>query len=763
MTARRVVSAALLFLQTMCLCGSMNMEIEVHLDRLNNTVGKLADGACCSSLVSRTDGSCIGDCNTFARVCIASSSRANELLQLNSVTCNIAYRITGLVGHNNINGAKDIRFSHLSNNWEPTQGPFRVILQLYHSPSTTQFNLENSYLIADGSTYEKDYSPSQNWTSHRSWRSDGVELVYSYRIRCPANHYGSSCHRLCVPRDDIVGHFTCDSQGRRVCMPGYTGSLCSKPVCSKNCSSNGICEGPNRCRCLPGWDGPDCSRCVPMPNCSPKHGFCRQPMECECKKGYGGMLCDIDLQWCRNNPNPCENGGRCVNKDGLGYNYTCLCQPGYTGFHCEKELNDCRLTGCANGGTCPSNSSGKKVVADLPPSNALTTATPIDSSDTRCHCRPGFTGRRCQFNITRCSEGPCQGRGRCRDLPARAGGGFACDCDAGWSGQNCEINTDDCKPGYCLNGGQCVDGLNKFSCICRHHFAGTRCNVNLLDCRFRCRNGGTCVDRANGLECRCPPGFRGAYCEHSDSGGLHGNRSLGNSSSGHNRSIVGVVEIAAAADGGGGGTTETILLAACGVLLPVTVLLLCLLSASCRRYCSQSPQGASVPASNTATSMTPLSSSNSKAKDDAEDELDSGLGALSGNSSASLNNNEKNLLGARKEKVEYFAHKMVNKLETGRCHPLAAAAEPPGKSAAVSPTKLHLHQQQQQRQLLPSPPLATVSGRLAVGAVNGDVSDRQMLLRSTSLPAPPPRQQHRALHYQESCPFDTVHVAFTEV
>uniref|UniRef100_A0A1I8GTR6 Delta-like protein n=1 Tax=Macrostomum lignano TaxID=282301 RepID=A0A1I8GTR6_9PLAT len=698
---------------TMCLCGSMNMEIEVHLDRLNNTVGKLADGACCSSLVSRTDGSCIGDCNTFARVCIASSSRANELLQLNSVTCNIAYRITGLVGHNNINGAKDIRFSHLSNNWEvikifglfrlpytiewleslPTQGPFRVILQLYHSPSTTQFNLENSYLIADGSTYEKDYSPSQNWTSHRSWRSDGVELVYSYRIRCPANHYGSSCHRLCVPRDDIVGHFTCDSQGRRVCMPGYTGSLCSKPVCSKNCSSNGICEGPNRCRCLPGWDGPDCSRCVPMPNCSPKHGFCRQPMECECKKGYGGMLCDIDLQWCRNNPNPCENGGRCVNKDGLGYNYTCLCQPGYTGFHCEKELNDCRLTGCANGGTCPSNSSGKKVVADLPPSNALTTATPIDSSDTRCHCRPGFTGRRCQFNITRCSEGPCQGRGRCRDLPARAGGGFACDCDAGWSGQNCEINTDDCKPGYCLNdkfntakgsppssranlcrsnpraklrlatnrircvfllfllqlsilhtaqpceaywffwaptrkelwfdsvesvympedfesqraacmcsaargngqnclsadligqaprdhGGQCVDGLNKFSCICRHHFAGTRCNVNLLDCRFRCRNGGTCVDRANGLECRCPPGFRGAYCEHSDSGGLHGNRSLGNSSSGHNRSIVGVVEIAAAADGGGGGTTETILLAACGVLLPVTVLLLCLLSAS---------------------------------------------------------------------------------------------------------------------------------------------------------------------------------------
>uniref|UniRef100_A0A1I8FIA5 EGF-like domain-containing protein n=1 Tax=Macrostomum lignano TaxID=282301 RepID=A0A1I8FIA5_9PLAT len=152
----------------------------------------------------------------------------------------------------------------------------------------------------------------------------------------------------------------------------------------------------------------------------------------------------------RNNPNPCENGGRCVNKDGFGYNYTCSASRATPGFTARKSLNDCRLTGCANGGTCPSNSSGKKVVADLPPSNALTTATPMTVLT-----RAAIAGRASPVaGASSTSPGarrdPARvavGAGTCRP---RAGGGFACDCDAGWSGQNCEINTDDCKPGYCL-------------------------------------------------------------------------------------------------------------------------------------------------------------------------------------------------------------------------------------------------------------------------------------------------------------------------
>uniref|UniRef100_A0A1I8JQZ2 EGF-like domain-containing protein n=1 Tax=Macrostomum lignano TaxID=282301 RepID=A0A1I8JQZ2_9PLAT len=127
-------------------------------------------------------------------------------------------------------------------------------------------------------------------------------------------------------------------------------------------------------------------------------------MECECKKGYGGMLWrhwQVDMSTDlpvvpQNNPNPLrERRSPASTKT-----------PGYTGFHCEKELNDWQTDWLLRQRRhLPIELEWQKSRSDLPHSNALTTATPIDSSDTtRCHCRPGFTGRRCQFNITGARE-----------------------------------------------------------------------------------------------------------------------------------------------------------------------------------------------------------------------------------------------------------------------------------------------------------------------------------------------------------------------
>ena len=50
-------------------------------------------------------------------------------------------------------------------------------------------------------------------------------------------------------------------------------------------------------------------------------------------------------------PNPCQNGGQCVDQDN---SYKCLCQEGFSGTNCELGLrnNPCDANPCQNGGQC---------------------------------------------------------------------------------------------------------------------------------------------------------------------------------------------------------------------------------------------------------------------------------------------------------------------------------------------------------------------------------------------------------------------------
>lgn len=56
-----------------------------------------------------------------------------------------------------------------------------------------------------------------------------VTMRMAVTILCNTNFYGSDCTRVCIPRDDSSGHFTCDSNGDIVCRPGWTNvaSMCT--------------------------------------------------------------------------------------------------------------------------------------------------------------------------------------------------------------------------------------------------------------------------------------------------------------------------------------------------------------------------------------------------------------------------------------------------------------------------------------------------------------------------------------------------------
>jgi Delta serrate ligand len=57
-------------------------------------------------------------------------------------------------------------------------------------------------------------------------------LHLAYRVTCDATFYGPGCDRLCVPRDDVFGHYDCDvTTGERVCRDGWNGTYCETGAC----------------------------------------------------------------------------------------------------------------------------------------------------------------------------------------------------------------------------------------------------------------------------------------------------------------------------------------------------------------------------------------------------------------------------------------------------------------------------------------------------------------------------------------------------
>jgi len=78
--------------------------------------------------------------------------------------------------------------------------------------------------------------PLSNWTNVHHYSSNGggggMQLDYAFRVVCDVNYYGAGCSNYCRPRDDVHGHYTCASNGSRVCLDGWQEKFCDKGPCN---------------------------------------------------------------------------------------------------------------------------------------------------------------------------------------------------------------------------------------------------------------------------------------------------------------------------------------------------------------------------------------------------------------------------------------------------------------------------------------------------------------------------------------------------
>jgi len=193
---------------------------------------------------------------------------------------------------------------------------------------------------------------------------------------CLPNYYGINCDIFCRPRNDSSGHYTCNADGSRTCIPHYTGLpnclmckpnyfgndcsvFCIPPTPSLICNSSGQLEcmqspgfaPPNCAECLPDYYGINCETfCTPRNDtsghysCNPNDGsriclprYAGLPNCLSCETNYFGDSCSV-LCIPHTTRHICDNSGRIVCRMSRFALPDCtLCLQNFQGPNC----NDC--------------------------------------------------------------------------------------------------------------------------------------------------------------------------------------------------------------------------------------------------------------------------------------------------------------------------------------------------------------------------------------------------------------------------------------
>ena len=142
---------------------------------------------------------------------------------------------------------------------------------------------------------------------------------------CAPNYYPQGvCTILCIPRDDPLGHYTCDNDGNIVCLPGYTDTNTNCVTCSGNRKE------PDCTECDENFVGANCDTCAP--NYYPQ-GVCTIlciPRD----NSLGHFSCSIDGPVCL--PGYTDTSTNCVTCIGNRKEPDCTeCDDNFVGTNCD--------------------------------------------------------------------------------------------------------------------------------------------------------------------------------------------------------------------------------------------------------------------------------------------------------------------------------------------------------------------------------------------------------------------------------------------
>ena len=96
------------------------------------------------------------------------------------------------------------------------QGTFRLIISIEDDDHPFADDAIDRIVI------QRSMSPgdTERKTFNGQYISD-FRMDITVTVRCDSNFYGSHCSIACAPRNDSGGHYTCSSDGHKVCNEGW--------------------------------------------------------------------------------------------------------------------------------------------------------------------------------------------------------------------------------------------------------------------------------------------------------------------------------------------------------------------------------------------------------------------------------------------------------------------------------------------------------------------------------------------------------------
>jgi hypothetical protein len=117
-------------------------------------------------------------------------------------------------------------------NFTVLQAEIQLYIRISHIPAGSQldFALPLSNPVIDEFYYDGSVAPIVD-TIPLTGEHGIAQIIIQMFYRCAMNFYGSSCAIHCQERDDDTGHYSCASDGSRLCLDGYTDPTtnCTKP------------------------------------------------------------------------------------------------------------------------------------------------------------------------------------------------------------------------------------------------------------------------------------------------------------------------------------------------------------------------------------------------------------------------------------------------------------------------------------------------------------------------------------------------------
>ena len=97
-------------------------------------------------------------------------------------------------------------------------------------------------------------SPNNVFSSRRAYTGvrGNSRIELNFRLRCTSYYYGSDCTTHCESRDNSLGHYTCGSNGQKVCRRGWSdpSNSCKKRKSELHYHFNFIHNIYHTCSCM---------------------------------------------------------------------------------------------------------------------------------------------------------------------------------------------------------------------------------------------------------------------------------------------------------------------------------------------------------------------------------------------------------------------------------------------------------------------------------------------------------------------------------